>query len=246
MARTMTTEIESAKNGVRDVSHWLIDLFLPASGAYSAESFYFAQSAITTNGHNYLPRLKEKPQISQPLGQAPDGGSIKIDNTDGVLGQTILARGRSIEKGTVAVWKAFKIGLSYQLDKHFDCEIRDANVSRSDNSVTLKIVSDLFKRNAIIGGFPLTQRCIATFNANGILSPDDSFCGWQSNQGGDAVACLKTEDACDEHFNLWRIEGVPGFALVQITRSDTSGSGWDTGGGTGGSGGRDDYPMDLR
>ncbi len=232
--RNVSSEIQTVIAGKGYSSYWLADIHLPAQGALPAADFYVSDSAVTANGHNYQPLLRnQKPRMIQTLGKAPDGGSITVDNISGEIGQALIKRGRNFEGAKFTLWKAFLLG-SGQLgvDKWMEGEVRAAAITESDQTITFQLNSDLLKRQAIMGAWMLSQRCIVTFNkvVNGQqLSPAQSRCGWQVAQGGNPNTCDKTEDGengCRAHGNLHRIVAVPAVAAsTNITTLPPGGGG---------------------
>jgi hypothetical protein len=211
---------QEAKDAIGQRTFWLMDIALKASGDYSAENLYISSQAVEYNDNFYEPRLKAKPQIKTTLGGATDGGTTKVDNTDFEYGLKFLPKERFVEGSTVAIHYAWKLADgSIETDKVFDGEISGANLSIADNSVTLSLVGDLYKPSVVLGAFPLAQRCVLHFNVNGLLSPDEDPCGWQTAQGGNPLFCDKTEDGsdgCIAHNNLHRIGAIPFFANVTV------------------------------
>jgi hypothetical protein len=215
--RTVTPDIQSVIASKGYSSYWLFDLYLPAQGAIPAESFYISDSAVSAGGHFYQPLLRsQKPRMIQSLGKAPDGGSIVVDNIAGGIGQSLLKRGRNFTGAKFVLWKAFLLGAGQLgIDKWMEGDVRAAAVNESDQTVTFQLNSDLLKREAMMGAWMLSQRCIVTFNKNGALTPAGSRCGWQLAQGGDPNSCDKSEDGangCRAHGNLHRIAAVPAVA----------------------------------
>lgn len=226
--RELPILVQQTKDQNAQRTFWLLDIELKASGDYPAETLYVSSQAVEYNGHYYDPRLRGKPQVKNTLGSATDGGSTQIDNTDLEIGQKILPKERFVEGSSVVMYFAWKLadGTVYA-DKVFDGEISGANLSMASGAVTLSLVGDLYVSNRIVGAFPLAQRCVHKFNVNGLLSPEDSPCGWQTAQGGNPTFCDKTEDGndgCIAHGNLHRIGAIPFFAnvTVQLTTSETS------------------------
>ncbi len=237
MSRDLQNQILEAKNETAQRTLWLVDLHLKASGIYPSESFYVSSQTIEFGGNFYEPRLRGKPQIKNSLGAATDGGSIVVDNTDLIVGQTVLPKERFVEGSSVVIRKAWKIYNSIFADEVFSGELGSAELSTSDNTLKISLTGDLYKKNANLGAFPLAQRCVVDFNVGGILSPEESMCGWQIEQGGDPTRCGKTEDDCIAHNNLHRIRAIPFFANVSV--QSFGGEPDFTGFGGGGSRGRD-------
>lgn len=220
--RQVTPEIQTVLSSRGYSSYWLVDIHLPAQGDIPAEDFYVSDSAVRAGGHYYRALLRtQKPRMIQTLGKAPDGGSITVDNIDGTIGRSLLKRGRNFDGAKFVLWKAFLLGAGQLgLDKWMEGEIRSANMVESDQTITFLLNSDLLKRQAIMGAFMLSQRCIVPFNKNGALSPAESRCGWQTVQGGDPDFCDKSEDGingCRAHGNLHRIVAVPAVASAAVS-----------------------------
>lgn len=226
MGRELPVLIQTKTSELDQRTLWLVDVHLKADGDYEAEDFYFSTQAVEANDEFYEPLLRDKPRISYSLGNATDGGQIKIDNVSLEFGQKVLARNRFIKGSKIAVWFAWKLpDGSVLTDKVFDGLILETPVSTSDNQVSLRVVGDVYNPDVVLGAFPLAQRCVLDFNEFGLLSPDVSQCGWQMLQGGDPAFCGKTEDDCRAHNNLHRIGAIPFFANVQIQQTTGGGSG---------------------
>jgi hypothetical protein len=238
--RVVSEEIQNVLDSRGYSSYWLFDLRLPESDAQAVCDIYASDGAVAANGHFYKPLIRgAKPRLTQSLGKAPDGGSVTLDNTSGELSRQLLARGRDIQGARFTLWKAFVIGANTDgtpqlgVDKWMSGEARAANVSENDQSVTLQLNSDLLPRRAVVGAHMLTQRCITAFNKGGILSPDNSVCGWQTIQGGNPDFCDKTEEGeagCKAHGNLHRMIAVPAIATAPVS-TILGGDGTGLGGG---------------
>jgi hypothetical protein len=228
--RSVSTEIETVINSRGYSSYWLVDINLPEQGGIEAANFYVSDSAVSASGHFYRPLLRsQKPRMIQTLGRAPDGGSIVIDNIEGDIGQAIVKRGRNFDGAKFVLWKGFLLGEGQiGLDKWMEGDIRAANISESDQTITFQLNSDLLKRQAIMGAFMLSQRCITAFNKNGLLTPAESRCGWQTIMGGDPGICDKTEDGengCRAHGNLHRMVAVPAITATANISTTIGGGG---------------------
>jgi hypothetical protein len=237
--RVLSTEIQTVLNSKGYSSYWLADIHLPAQGDLPAHDFYISDSAVYANGHYYQPLLRnQKPRMMQSLGKAPDGGSITIDNIEGEIGRSVLARGRDLTGAKFVLWKAFLLeGEKLGLDKWMEGEIRAALIAESDQTITFQLNSDLLRRQSVMGAFMLSQRCIVPFNIGGALSPAESRCGWQTAQGGNPDFCDKSEDGengCRAHGNLHRMAAVPAVAasshISTIPFGDGGGTGFPHGG----------------
>jgi len=227
--RTVSAEIQSVIASKGYSSYWLADIHLPQSELLPAVDFYVADSAVEANNHFYQPLLRsQKPRMIQTLGRAPDGGSITIDNISGDIGKALLKRGRNFVGAKFVLWKAFLIPPNQlAVDKWMEGEIRAATITESDQTITFQLNSDLLSRQAVMGAWMLSQRCIVQFNKDGNTpTAATSRCGWRSVQGGSSSICDKTEDGengCRAHGNLHRIAAVP--AVAASTNISTSGGG---------------------
>jgi hypothetical protein len=229
--RTVTPEIQAVIDSHGYSSYWLFDIHLPwQSALLPAADFYISDSAVSANGHFYQPLLRsQKPRMIQTLGRAPDGGSVTVDNIEGTIGQALIKKGRNFVGAKFVLWKAFLLGAGQLgVDKWMEGEIRSASISESDQTITFQLNSDLLARQAIMGAWMLSQRCIVQFNKGGAVpSAATARCGWREIQGGNINICDKTEDGengCRAHGNLHRIVAVPAV---------TASSNIATGGGTG-------------
>lgn len=208
---------QQAKDAISQRTFWLMGISLKAVGDYPAETLYLSSQAVEYNDNFYEPRLKTKPQIKNTLGAATDGGSAKVDNTDLEYGLKFLPKERFVEGSTVVIHFAWKLADgSIEADKVFDGEVSNAALTTSDSSIAVSLVGDLYKPSVVLGAFPLAQRCVHKFNVNGLLSPEEDPCGWQTILGGDPLFCGKTEDDCIAHGNLHRIGAIPFFANVTV------------------------------
>jgi hypothetical protein len=199
---------------------------------YDAVTLYFGNGdGIFIDGIQYENKLREISAIKFSLNKTPDNASFVIENVSRSLGFTITDFQRALDGAKVVIKRAFRIDTTtWESDIMFVGYISDTRIDQQQIEVSLR--SDMNRRGTSVAGNPLTQRCILKFNVNG--SGVGPFCGWQTSQPGDPLACdkgLDTVNGCQSHGNQHRFGGVPPFTAL-----DTS-NGYDTGAGGGGGGG---------
>jgi hypothetical protein len=236
--RTLSSNINTAVAAIDTETHDIMEITLPVFGG-TPIVFHVGTAEITVASVLYQRSLRSVPTITYSRGDsASDGGEFTLENLSGVFGPMFLNQARPLDGATVVIKRAFRVSAQtlpavWETDEIARGVMKIKSVT--EDVVTASFISDLSDPSALIGGEPLTQRCIKVFNKGG-LTPTiiTAPCGWLLGQGGDANSCdhvLDSAGGCDGHANKHRFGGVPPIAVVAAV---VSGSGPTGGGGPGG------------
>lgn len=227
------------------VAIWTVHLHFPILEDIPAKDFYWAtgKNIELEDGNIYEQILTTIPKGRHQTGRGNDYLEFSAVNIDYSLYQQLLPYQDLIERCECTVRKAYEFTQDlYVSGIEFVGYIKDFTLDGTDKSFKLTVNSDMSRSNFFAGNRILTrERCGTEFNFNGLLSADDSLCGWQTGQGGNPIFCSKLEngvDGCNDHNNRHRYVAVPALSTadVQIVipglgLGGSDGSGWINGGG---------------
>lgn len=245
MGRTLSSNIDAAIANVNTETHDLMVITVPVFGDDPAV-FYVGTAEVQIGAQVYQRSIRSLPQITFSRGDtSADGGTFTLENLSSAFGPSFLNQSRPLDGAAVVVLRAFRVSPQslpavWETDEIARGSMRIKQVT--EDAVTASFISDLSDPSAMIGGEPLTQRCLLVFNKGGgaptiITKP----CGWLLAQGGDANSCdhvLDSTGGCAGHNNKFRFGGVPPLAVTAafVGGGGVLGGGGPAGGGSGGGG----------
>lgn len=229
MGRTLSSNINTAIAAVDTETHDLMVITVPVLGG-SPIVFYLGTGEVTIGAQVYQRSIRSLPSITFSRGDSSaDGGTFTLENLSSTFGPAFLNQSRPLDGASVVVLRAFRVSAQslpaiWETDEIARGLMRVQQVT--EEIITASFISDLSDSSALIGGEPLTQRCIKVFNKGG-LTPTiiTAPCGWLLAQGGDPNSCdhvLDSSGGCLGHANQFRFGGVPPLAATAVV---VSGSG---------------------
>lgn len=228
-----TAAYETARKVKESIQAGAVRIILPAYENLPQKTLYLGTTRFEVDGEDYRSRLDEMPVTSGQRGLGQDYSEFAVNDPQMKLYDEIKPYEPVFEDSAVTVKECL-----LTKDQIFESEIvlegfiEKFALSESDLKLKFSVLSDMSRSGFKVGGRILTQRyCGATFNVNGLKSPEFDPCGWQTAQGGNPLFCThraKGPEGCEDHNNLPRMVAVEAMtsAEVQIV---SSGSGWSYG-----------------
>lgn len=228
MPRVLSETIKAVLAAQHAESHDIIEITIPDSSV-----IYISSAAIQIGTQQYEPLLASISAIKFSKGKAPDNAEFQIRNENSAYAGLLSEPDRVLSGAGIVIKRAFLVTESPRTFETDILFIGNVNEWRVDQDfIRISVVSDMFRRGALLAGRPLTQRCIWVFKS--------TECGYVNGQGGStdvqvpgqAVGvttfnfCDKVFDSafgCQGHVNKWRFGGVPPLTPnVRIVTADDS------------------------
>lgn len=234
-----SAEYEAQRAATPTVSVWAAHLYFPAFGELAAKNYYWstADNVELEDGNLYEQQLKDVPKGRHQAGRGNDYAELVVTDPIHELYDELHDYENVMEFAEVTIRQAYEIETDYYHSEiKFRGYLKDFSITDEDHSIKLTAHAVSSRSNLPVGNRPLTrERCGTFFNVNGLLSPTDSPCGWQTSQGGNPAYCSKYYagvDGCESHNNTHRFYAIRGLSTATVTIIPDGSTGWDYGSGT--------------
>jgi hypothetical protein len=220
------------------VSVWTVKVTFPAFGILPERILTWSTVADVEleNGDMFSKALTDPPKMRHQRDRGNDYAEFSVADPGKIFYQSILPYEDLIETASVEIREAYEVVAGYFASEiNFYGFLKDFQIDDTNNVLGFTVLSDMSRGGFFAGNRILTrERCGTAFNVNGVLAPEDSICGWQTSQGGNALFCSKLllgVDGCAAHLNTHRFYAVTALSTsaVQIIGNEIpgSGGGWD-------------------
>lgn len=226
----MSEAFEEKRNATEAVAAWTVKVSFPEFGELDAQDFFWATTPMEVDGENFEHTLTEIPNGQHQADRGGDMAKFSAANPNNALYDIFYPYEDLIERAEVIIKECYEIEVGYwESEVRFFGYLKDFDVN--NETLNFTAMSDLSRTGFLVGGRILTrERCGTSFNVNGLLSPEDDPCGWQTIQGGNPVFCSKLEfgvDGCASHNNTHRFYAVKGLSDARVSLITGNASGFD-------------------
>lgn len=223
---------EVKRNAPQATAIWTVKVSFPAFETLPEKTFYWGTTDAEVDGENYDSTLTEVPKGRHQADRGNDVAEFSASNPNNKLYNEFYEYEDLIERAYVIIKECYEIEFGYfESEIRFEGYLRDFSLDESDKLMKFNAISDLSRSGFQVGARILTrERCGTELNYNGLLSPLESICGWQTIQGGNPTFCskyLKGVDGCISHNNSHRFYAIKGLSDAEIQMIDGNATGFD-------------------